>query len=381
MLYNFNVNSQHTPNLLLPFVAQNKSTSNFTYGKLLGKGGFAAVHEVVCNKTGMHFALKKSKYTLSTDSQKISEDIHKTLKEISALSQIVSCSEHIVNCFDAWCEIPCQQDYNLFLLLCTASEDESVFKPHCQSNLSRSYSCLEITKKLITPNKILKKIKIAFYLLFELCEGTCEQYIFNKLPIQKALTLMSEAASGLKAIHHLNIIHRDIKPSNILIKDGKAKICDFGISLMQKKVTSDLDCLSTNSSISRETEDISKALCYNIVRATRCLSESYDDCINYDDAGCLPYMAAEALSHEKIDQRIDIYALGIVIYLMTVEFDTAHEKSMLLSKLKNGVVDGRYATKFPILSDLVLKMTHSKLEERPNSSMVQLILERLCKEI
>lgn len=72
-----------------------------------------------------------------------------------------------------------------------------------------------------------------------------------------------------------NIIHRDLKPENILLKDGKAKIADFGLSKIINK---------------------------NNMAVTF--------------AGSPLNVAPEILQGEVYDNRVDIYSLGTILYEM-----------------------------------------------------------------
>ena len=78
----------------------------------------------------------------------------------------------------------------------------------------------------------------------------------------------------MKEIHDKNLIHRDLKPSNIFIsKDNKMKIGDFGISKQ---------LIGTKHANTK--------------------------------TGTSNYMAQEILKGEKYDNKIDIWALGCIIY-------------------------------------------------------------------
>ena len=95
---------------------------------------------------------------------------------------------------------------------------------------------------------------------------------------REALDLAIQIARGLSAAHARNIVHRDIKPSNVIITpDNVAKIVDFGLARVVASAS-----------------------------ATQSMSLT----------GTLPYMAPEQILGEPVDQRSDVWALGVVLVQM-----------------------------------------------------------------
>ncbi|HOW85020.1 MAG TPA: serine/threonine-protein kinase [Candidatus Aminicenantes bacterium] len=94
----------------------------------------------------------------------------------------------------------------------------------------------------------------------------------------KAVWLARQIAEGLAEAHRLGVVHRDLKPQNVMIdKDGNAKIMDFGIarSLHTKGATGTGVIIGTPE-----------------------------------------YMAPEQAEGREVDQRVDIYALGAILFEM-----------------------------------------------------------------
>ena len=90
--------------------------------------------------------------------------------------------------------------------------------------------------------------------------------------------IILDICSGIKEIHNKNLIHRDLKPENIFIsKDYKIKIGDFGIS---------------------------KQL-IGTIHAHSQVGTSY-------------YMAPEIIKGKKYENKIDIRALGCIIYELCI---------------------------------------------------------------
>ncbi len=102
------------------------------------------------------------------------------------------------------------------------------------------------------------------------------------LPVSRALRIARQVASGLAAAHQAGVIHRDLKPANIMIDgDDNAVIMDFGIA---KSATGTGAGLTVAGSI----------------------------------VGTVEYMAPEQARGEEPDQRVDIYAFGLIFYDMLV---------------------------------------------------------------
>jgi tetratricopeptide (TPR) repeat protein len=98
------------------------------------------------------------------------------------------------------------------------------------------------------------------------------------LPVNESVNIAMQIASGLGSAHARNIVHRDIKPSNIIItRENLVKIVDFGLARVAATVS-----------------------------ATQSMSTT----------GTLPYMAPEQILGEAIDQRSDVWALGVILVQM-----------------------------------------------------------------
>jgi len=99
-----------------------------------------------------------------------------------------------------------------------------------------------------------------------------------------------QVASALTAAHEAGIIHRDIKPENIMLRrDGYVKVLDFGLA----KLTDE------NWSSESDTE-----------AATQMLIKTEPGRI----MGTIDYMSPEQARGREVDQRTDIFSLGVVLY-------------------------------------------------------------------
>ncbi len=119
------------------------------------------------------------------------------------------------------------------------------------------------------------------YIAMEFLEGRELRDIMNDdslLPVDRVLNITAQVALGLAYAHEHDIVHRDVKPSNIMvIRDGHAKITDFGIARM------------ASASVRTQTGMV---------------------------LGSPKYMSPEQVMGKNIDQRSDIFSLGVMLYEM-----------------------------------------------------------------
>jgi serine/threonine protein kinase/Flp pilus assembly protein TadD len=100
----------------------------------------------------------------------------------------------------------------------------------------------------------------------------------SPLPMSKILDVAIQISDGLAAAHEKGIVHRDIKPENIILTPkGQAKITDFGLA----KLKGATKLTKTGSTL-----------------------------------GTAAYMSPEQARGEDVDQRTDIFSLGVVVYEM-----------------------------------------------------------------
>lgn len=116
----------------------------------------------------------------------------------------------------------------------------------------------------------------------------------NGLPVEEALRLVRQIAAGLTRAHEEGVIHRDVKPENVLIAEsGAVMVSDFGLAMPLHDESARLTLTGTA-------------------------------------VGTVDYMAPEQFRGTEFDVRIDIYAVGVMMYeLLTGQtprgsFDAPH---------------------------------------------------------
>jgi eukaryotic-like serine/threonine-protein kinase len=134
------------------------------------------------------------------------------------------------------------------------------------------------------------------------------------LPVNEAVSLAVQVAEGLQEAHRKGIVHRDLKPANIMLTEqGVAKIVDFGLAKLK-----------------------------GLTRLTK----------SGTTLGTVAYMSPEQAQGKEVDQRTDIWSLGVILYEMLTgklpfpgEYDQAvlyaviNEEPESLSKLRIDIPD------------------------------------------
>ncbi len=131
---------------------------------------------------------------------------------------------------------------------------------------------------VVTVHTLMEK-DIGLVLVMEFLDGeTLEQRIRREGPlsVKEAIDVFDEASLGVEDIHEMGIVHQDLKPANIfLTADGGVKLLDFGVA----KLMNEPSAHQTGALL-----------------------------------GTLLYISPEQIKGRQVDQRSDIYTLGITMF-------------------------------------------------------------------
>ncbi len=127
------------------------------------------------------------------------------------------------------------------------------------------------------------------FIVMEKLEGTSlkDRMQGKPMEVDEILDIGIQVADALAACHAKGIIHRDIKPANIfLTQSGQAKILDFGLAKLSRGIETADGTLDNPLSVAG------------------------------DIFGTAVYMSPEQARGEELDQRTDLFSLGVVLYQM-----------------------------------------------------------------
>ena len=124
----------------------------------------------------------------------------------------------------------------------------------------------------------------------------------GRLPIAKVLRIARAVTSGLVAAHAAGVVHRDLKPANIMVDaEDEAMIMDFGIAR------------STGGAPREAT------LWQGMPSQIKQSMPAFADATTFGAVvGTVAYMAPEQAKGQSADQRVDIYAFGLILYDLLV---------------------------------------------------------------
>ena len=179
-----------------------------------------------------------------------------------------------------------------------------------------------------------------YYFVMELLEGKpLSALMHGPVAPEVAVPILAQVCDALDAAHEHGVVHRDLKPENIfLVRRGRnehfVKILDFGIAKL----------------FASEVEDEHRTAAGVVV-------------------GTPEYMAPEQATNERIDGRADIYALGVIAYLLLtgrLPFSGGGITGLLMAHREKVAVAPRVLVpSLPaLLSEAVMKALAKRPEDR-----------------
>ncbi|KAK9141284.1 hypothetical protein Scep_010965 [Stephania cephalantha] len=292
----------------------------------LGHGGFGHVSLCRNKLDGRQYAVKR--IPLEDKSLTLNDRI---LREVATLSRLQH--QHVVRFYQAWVETEVGAGYNDLTWGSTAS--------------SSGYS-LKGSSSTYVAGTDNKQESTFLYIQMEYCPRTLRQVfesygsVFGK---ELAWHLFRQIVEGLAHIHAQGIIHRDLTPSNIFFDArNDIKIGDFGLAkfLKLEQLDHEPNPIGTTG---------------NTVDGT-------------GHVGTYFYTAPEIEQEwPKIDEKADMYSLGVVFFELWHPFNTAMERHVVLSDLKNkGSPPTAWVAEYPEQAALLQRLMSPSPSNRPSTT-------------
>lgn len=311
-----------------PAAPSSRYHNDFEEVSSLGHGGFGYVALCKNKLDGRQYAVKKIR--LKDKSLPVNDRI---LREVATLSRLQH--QHVVRYYQAWFETEIG-----------GACGDSGWGSTTAGSASYSNMGTNSANAMGTDNK---SESTYLYIQMEYCPRTMRQVfesyssLFGK---EFAWHLFRQIVEGLAHIHAQGIIHRDLTPSNIFFDArNDIKIGDFGLAKFLKLEQLDQDALFPTDTTGVSVDGTGQV-------------------------GTYFYTAPEIeQGWPKIDEKVDMYSLGVVFFELWHPFGTAMERHKVLMDLKqNGSLPPSWAAEFPEQEALLRLLMSPSPSDRPSAT-------------
>ena len=118
----------------------------------------------------------------------------------------------------------------------------------------------------------------------------------SQVKLLEIIDISTQVIAALDAAHEARIVHRDIKPENIMVRrrDKVIKVLDFGLAKLTERIS--------GQSVGQSDPEANTAMLVRTIPGTV--------------MGTVHYMSPEQAQGLRVDQRTDLWSVGVVIYEM-----------------------------------------------------------------
>ncbi|MGB5389091.1 MAG: protein kinase [Thermoanaerobaculia bacterium] len=137
----------------------------------------------------------------------------------------------------------------------------------------------------------VEQAKDVHFLTMQLVEGKPLSQLIPRggMPLERIFDVAIPLADALATAHETRVIHRDLKPANIMVTDeGRVKVLDFGLAKLREE-------MAPGKATELPTEPLTEE--------GRAL-------------GTVPYMSPEQVEGRPVDERSDLFSLGVILFEM-----------------------------------------------------------------
>ncbi len=216
--------------------------------------------------------------------------------------------------------------------------------------------------------------ELQYFIANEWVEGPTlrEHLAYTRMRVEEVLDVAAQVTTGLAAAHAAGVLHRDLKPENVMIRpDGYVKILDFGLAKLVEQNTMLVELGDSSSlkevapaSVDADTAEIRISDSGKIIEGSEIGNDPYrtkpldaeqiaklTTALAAQDRsaarsttglwwmpGTTGYLSPEQIQGDAIDERSDLFSLGVMIYEMCtgrLPFEGQTTTTVLSSILQN----------------------------------------------
>jgi len=302
-----------------PKIEVAERSNRFKIIRRLGEGGCASVFEVI-DEQGNRFALK----AIPMDG----DELEIRIREIEAMKAAQD-SDNVVRLHDAWIE---------------------KMTP-------------DLEKEFVPVDSPAYQYETSDYMLFvktELMEQNLTQWL--RRPSRRNSQVMGvfrQVVNGIREMHTSDYMHRDIKPDNIFLRRDtnqnlQVKIGDLGLAKRHRHV-----------SFSFSSRNV-KGMLTSFLKSNECTSS----------IGTYAYMAPEQ-RHSFYDNKVDIYALGMILWELNETEHDKDERHFTLVNLRRTGSCEQCNLRIPNAAELIERMLERDPSNRPTAKQVLELVDQM----
>jgi serine/threonine protein kinase/Tol biopolymer transport system component len=170
------------------------------------------------------------------------------------------------------------------------------------------------------------------------------------LKLPEALQITIQVGAALASAHAVGIVHRDVKPENIMLRpDGYVKVVDFGLAKLTEVLPEQQAAGEAQTIVRTEPRTL---------------------------MGTVKYMSPEQLREGPVDERTDIWSLGVVLYEMltgVTPFEARSRNDSVASILKAEPVQLTFPNEIPIQCQQIVRKALEKDSDERYQTITKLV--------